>query len=1529
MKKKVKLFMYNDFLKSLLQYLACQTTTVHKFKLIRKPERIFVNVLLIFTFLVFMTTDTLAQKHAVSQKKTFSKKKKQIKKIKETISFAPVVINKEEGDNGPQERLDYEFNRTKDPALNIVPNYRLMDGLLKHNASVIKQKSDLIRKANTSIISKEANTNGVNNTIGNLTWLERGPNVSKGPYNDNNPSISGRSDAIWMDLDPAFPNQAFLGGNNGGLWSCTDLTNALPAWNYKDNFANIAISSICQDPTNYNIMYFGTGEKLARVVGGGLWKSTDHGSTWTFLPSTSNFYNVTKILCDKNGYLYAGMVQYVKSNINFSNGGLMRSKDGGATWTNITPRVGGINSNQVSDLVYDASIDRMSVYMGYYYSGEIQGYCYGNPSTVAAATWNTPVSSAAGLGLFAQANNTNQKITQTVLTAKGGKAWALQGYSGGNTAINSGNYSNLYFSADGGATWVLKQNITSSLFDAGQNWYALAIDCDPQAPGTNVVIGGLNPFKSTDGGASLTQLARWVGSSQGGSSAQYVHADIHSMYYNTTSSGLNRVICMDDGGINYSADGGATWQDRNVGLRTLEYYSVATNPSDQNNYLAGAQDNGSHQFTQTGLGSTFQVSGGDGAYVGIDQLTPNNQVTSYTYNNYYICTDKGVNLNGSYIATFIDQSGMFINPFDFDGHTKKLYASTTAGQYLRWDDPLTTKNTYPKVTVPAITGSIISAITVSPNQNNTIYLAAGTVVVMVSNANTATPTFKTITPPTLSAGCNISSIVVGPSVGDQDLIVTSSSYGTNKVFISANGSTTWADITGNLPDIPVNWATFFNNSNSQMYLATNLGLWYTTQINGTATIWQADGGIPKVSCKMIKYSDATNTLALATYGRGLWTAKTSTTPKISFYPALLTATKSFSNTISGCRLYFDYTDSLQISDAPTGAATATISVKSGGTAVLGADFDYTTNGNFSTPSSSLIFNSSNYSNKIPITIRVYNNNNKSNTSIPLTVNLGIAISGSTDAQMSTVNQNLLINLTNNLSSIPTTILTNQTVWNENWDTWPNSKSSWTFLPDVNNKPINGNLFAPLWSGTCANQGITNTNVELVGTNSAGDLAICGTNSVNSNPKFFRAIYGRDNYYSNIRATFDYKSLNGANNNNLIYSINNGATWIQVQNFGTQSTTLNVTVSLPAILNNTNFLLGWSSSGSSLSGFAVDNISIVADIAPPVVETAASSANNYYVNSGTDIDAFSTNNNIFSNITGASADLGCVTASIENAGSIWQPYLSGTRSQKTFILTPTTNAASTTYKVSFYFTNAELGGKDISTLKLAKTDAGSLATSTSSNTTSLTPATTTYSSTGVIFTGNFTGFSKYFLTDQNVVLPIELLSFTGKIAGHSTVLDWITASEKNNKEFDVQWSADGVNFSTLGVIPSKGNSSANLAYRYNHDYPVDGINYYRLKQIDSDNKISYSKVLAFKLNVPDAEPFLYPNPANKSIHLNLGSSVQHADIILYSLDMRLLRKQNLNIVGLTSNIDISQLLPGIYFMQVNKNEKKTILRFIKK
>ena len=93
--------------------------------------------------------------------------------------------------------------------------------------------------------------------------------------------------------------------------------------------------------------------------------------------------------------------------------------------------------------------------------------------------------------------------------------------------------------------------------------------------------------------------------------------------------------------IFYSDNNGVSFTDRNVGLGLKQFYSCAIHPVLTNYFLAGAQDNGSHQFNGPGLTSSVEVTGGDGAYVHIDQDEPQYQFTSFVYNQYRRSTDGG------------------------------------------------------------------------------------------------------------------------------------------------------------------------------------------------------------------------------------------------------------------------------------------------------------------------------------------------------------------------------------------------------------------------------------------------------------------------------------------------------------------------------------------------------------------------------------------------------------------------------------------------------------------------------------------------------------------------------------------------------------------------------------------------------------------------------------------------------------------------------------------------------------------------
>jgi len=113
------------------------------------------------------------------------------------------------------------------------------------------------------------------------------------------------------------------------------------------------------------------------------------------------------------------------------------------------------------------------------------------------------------------------------------------------------------------------------------------------------------------------------------------------------------------------------------------------------------------------------------------------------------------------------------------------------------------------------------------------------------------------------------------------------------------------------------------------------------------------------------------------------------------------------------------------------------------------------------------------------------------------------------------------------------------------------------------------------------------------------------------------------------------------------------------------------------------------------------------------------------------------------------------------------------------------------------------------------------------------------------------------------LPIELLSFTGEYTSKGNQLKWITATEINNDFFNLERSSDGRNFESIAILKGYGNSTQELNYGYLDVWAPEGVNYYRLKQTDFDEKFSYSNIIALRSLKKDELFLVYPNPATGS------------------------------------------------------------------
>ncbi len=722
---------------------------------------------------------------------------------------------------GISRRLQHEIDMTKDPELGYVP------------------KSELIRAYQVRKRLVQEKLQSGDRAV--LNWTERGPykdvvGTSNGNTRAGNAITSGRVRAMWVDLSDPTGNTVWVGGVDGGLWKTTNIAVRPASWTpVNDFFGNLSIGSICQDPTNPDIMYFGTGEKAYNadaVRGAGLWMSTDHGVTWAPMAGTSSFYNVSKMVCDAQGNLYVGCIGSASQ-------GLKRFTKATSAWADITPV--GLDA-RIPDFDL-SSTGRLHVICGYF-TATSTGYRYtDNPATVSASTWTSAVSPPP----------TNYNVS---ITSNGNTLYALP-------ANSSWQVTTLYKSTNGGVNW---SPIAAPAFTSGQAWYCMAVAIDP-ANVNNVLVGSLDCFRSTNGGTSWTKVSNWVGTT-----GQYVHADQQAMIWSSN----NRVLVASDGGIHLSNDGGVTYSDRNEGLRIKQFYSVAVHPTQTNYLLGGTQDNGMHSMNQPGLASSIEVTGGDGASSHIDQTDGNFQIGSYVYNEYRRSFNGGsswssVNLSSS--------SGRFINPTDYDDNNNVLYCAAGNNQYLVWTNPATNNNPV-QSTKTISAGGQVSAVKVSPFAANTIYLGSTStsssgVLLKVANAN-ATPVVTSIGSGMFIANGYVSSIEFGTNVNT--IIVCYANYGVNNVWITYNGGTSWSAIDGNLPNMPVRWAMFMPGDDTKAIIATETGVWQTDLINGGTTVWLPETGFPNVRTDMLQFRASDGLLAAATHGRGIFTANLQITP---------------------------------------------------------------------------------------------------------------------------------------------------------------------------------------------------------------------------------------------------------------------------------------------------------------------------------------------------------------------------------------------------------------------------------------------------------------------------------------------------------------------------------------------------------------------------------------------------------------------------------------------------------------------------
>ena len=658
-------------------------------------------------------------------------------------------------------------------------------------------------------------------------WTERGPN-----------DVGGRVRALMFDPTDNTNKKVFAGGIGGGLWYNTDITSNTSSWiAINDFWSNLAVSAITYDPTSTSTFYVGTGEGFGNsdaIRGAGIWRSTNKGSSWAQLTATNNtsFNLILDLKVTSTGRLVVGC-----------NSGLYTSDNGGNSFTRR------ISTSYVADIEIASN--------GVLYSStRASGRVY--KSTNNGTSWT----------LITPTGTTGRRVELACAPSDPNTIYAIAGAS---TSTNT-DISWFKKSVNGGTSWTnltvpRYASNTSYHFTRKQAWYDLILWVHPTNKNI-VVAGGVDLHRTTNGGATWSPVSYW---NSGQSPLPVVHADQHMVLSRPGNN--NEVIVGNDGGVYYSSNLGnssttaPTFSHKVKNFNVTQFYSAAIHPSAGSNVMiAGAQDNGTNKLSRAGVGGSVEITGGDGAFCFIDQNDSNVFITSYVYNNWRRSRNSGSSFN--YLPS--DNTGRFINPSDYDDNLNILYAAKTPTTIKRIKG-MTGTYSSSDVTVSSL-GGTPSHIRVSPytKTSSTLFIGASYDVYKVTSANAA-PSVSKITPSSFPTEY-ISCVEIGAS--ENELLVTFSSYGGKEVYYTLNGGKTWVDKSGNLPDMPIRWALFNPKNRKEVIVATELGVWSTSDITAKTPTWAAsNNGLANTRVDMLQYRFSDSLIMVSTHGRGVFTGR--------------------------------------------------------------------------------------------------------------------------------------------------------------------------------------------------------------------------------------------------------------------------------------------------------------------------------------------------------------------------------------------------------------------------------------------------------------------------------------------------------------------------------------------------------------------------------------------------------------------------------------------------------------------------------
>ena len=174
-----------------------------------------------------------------------------------------------------------------------------------------------------------------------------------------------------------------------------------------------------------------------------------------------------------------------------------------------------------------------------------------------------------------------------------------------------------------------------------------------------------------------------------------------------------------------------------------------------------------------------------------------------------------------------------------------------------------------------------------------------------------------------------------------------------------------------------------------------------------------------------------------------------------------------------------------------------------------------------------------------------------------------------------------------------------------------------------------------------------------------------------------------------------------------------------------------------------------------------------------------------------------------------------------------------------------------------------------------------------------------------------------------ILPVSYASLSAKPLVNAVKIEWATTNEVNNSHFEVERTNDGENWSNIGTVEGNGNTFSITNYEFVDNSPAQGVNIYRLKQVDWNGDFEYSitKTVLWGGESSKNSVQIFPNPSASTIQV---SGVENPKVTVYNMaGVVMLQSEN------TNRMDLQELLKGVYFIHVQDAAGEVSrIRFIK-